>query len=59
MLGILSRPEEAAQLLRGSDSCLSAGGRARPNREEVNGSDNQVGQGSGRANAFDLITRGA
>jgi hypothetical protein len=28
-------------------SCLSAGGTARPDREEVNGSDNQVGRGLG------------
>lgn len=36
-------PREAAQLLHGSDSCLSACGTARQDREEVNGSYTSVG----------------
>lgn len=53
-------PREAVQLLHGSDSCLSACGTARQDREEVNGSYTSVGwravEWGGAAEAFDLIT---
>lgn len=52
-------PREAARLLHGSDSCLSACGTARQDREEVSGSYRRVsGWEGGHPEAFDLLAGG-